>query len=69
VSVIWVLVGFSILVALGFLIAFIWAVRSGQYDDRYTPSVRMLFEDEKKQPIQTKEEGSVHNGNAEHKVR
>ena len=23
-----------------------WAVKSGQYDDSYTPSVRMLFEDE-----------------------
>jgi len=34
-----------VLVAGGFLIAFIWAVRSGQYDDDYTPSVRMLFDD------------------------
>ena len=47
-SVIWILVGFSIAVAAGFLIAFIWAVRSGQYDDKYTPSVRILFEDDRK---------------------
>jgi cbb3-type cytochrome oxidase maturation protein len=47
-SVIWVLVGFSIVVALGFLVAFIWAVRSGQYDDKYTPSVRILFEEDDK---------------------
>jgi len=45
-SVIVILVFFSVLVAGGFLIAFIWAVRSGQYDDRYTPSVRILFDDE-----------------------
>ena len=31
----------------GFLIAFIWAVKSGQYDDDYSPSVRMLFENKK----------------------
>jgi cbb3-type cytochrome oxidase maturation protein len=46
-SVIVVLIGFSILVAGGFLAAFLWAVRSGQYDDRHTPAVRMLFEDER----------------------
>ncbi|TSA15984.1 cbb3-type cytochrome oxidase assembly protein CcoS, partial [bacterium] len=47
-SVIWILVGFSVAVATGFLVAFIWAVRSGQYDDKYTPSVRILFEEEQK---------------------
>ncbi len=31
--------------ALGFLIAFIWSVKSGQMEDDYTPSVRILFED------------------------
>ena len=45
-SVIVILVFFSVLVAGGFLIAFIWAVKSGQYEDRYTPSVRILFDDE-----------------------
>ncbi|MBI2417994.1 MAG: cbb3-type cytochrome oxidase assembly protein CcoS [Ignavibacteriales bacterium] len=48
-SVVAVLIGFSLLVAGGFLIAFLWAVKSGQYDDKYTPSVRILFEDEKQQ--------------------
>ena len=38
----------SLIVALGFLISFFWAVGSGQYDDDYTPSVRMLFEEKKK---------------------
>ena len=47
-SVIFVLIGVSVLVALGFLFAFLWAVKTGQYDDKYTPSVRMLFDDEKK---------------------
>lgn len=43
-SVILVLIGASLIVALVFLIAFIWSIRSGQYEDDYTPSVRMLFE-------------------------
>ena len=35
------------MVAIGFLIAFLWSVKSGQYSDTYTPSVRMLFDQEK----------------------
>jgi cbb3-type cytochrome oxidase maturation protein len=46
-SVIIILIIFSVLVAGGFLIAFIWAVRSGQYDDTQSPAVRILFEDQK----------------------
>lgn len=45
-SVIYLLLTISISVAIVFFIAFIVSVRSGQYDDSYTPSVRMLFEDE-----------------------
>ena len=54
-SVIYVLLSISIIVAVVFFIAFILAVRNGQYDDSYTPSVRMLFEDElvKEQPKPT----------------
>ena len=44
-SVLILLIGFSILIAGGFLVAFIWSVKKGQYDDDYTPSVRMLFDD------------------------
>lgn len=45
-SVIYVLLTISICVAILFFIAFLLSVRAGQYDDSYTPSVRMLFEDE-----------------------
>jgi cbb3-type cytochrome oxidase maturation protein len=48
-SVILILISASLLIALGFLGAFIWSVKSGQYDDDYTPSVRMLFENDVKQ--------------------
>ncbi|PKB00362.1 cbb3-type cytochrome oxidase maturation protein [Flavobacteriaceae bacterium MAR_2009_75] len=45
-SVIYILLAISIVVALIFFAAFIFSVKRGQYDDSYTPSVRMLFEDE-----------------------
>ena len=43
-SAIFILIGASLLVALGFLAAFIWSVKNGQYEDDYTPSVRMFFD-------------------------
>jgi len=46
-SAIFLLVGFSLLVAGGFLFAFIWSVKTGQYEDDYTPAVRILFEEKK----------------------
>ena len=52
-SVIVVLIGFSIVVAAGFLVAFLWAVKSGQYDDDISPSVRILFDNEDDKPKQT----------------
>lgn len=45
-GVIYVLLTVSIIVAVIFFIAFIVSVKKGQYDDTYTPSVRMLFDDE-----------------------
>ena len=49
-SVIYLLIAISIFVAIGFFIAFVLAVKSGQYDDDYTPSVRILFDDELVKP-------------------
>lgn len=45
-SVIYLLLTISIIVALLFFIVFIISVKKGQFDDTYTPSVRMLFDDE-----------------------
>ncbi len=45
-SVIILLIIFSLILAVGFLIAFIWSVRTNQMEDDYTPSVRILFENE-----------------------
>jgi len=44
--VIVLLIGISLLVALGFLIAFIIAVKKGQYKDTHTPAIRVLFDNE-----------------------
>ena len=45
-SVIVLLIGVSVMVAGSFLAAFLWSVKNGQMDDDYTPSIRMLFDDE-----------------------
>lgn len=62
-SVIYLLISISIVVAIGFFIAFIRAVKTGQYDDDYTPSVRMLFDDELKindsKSVKTTEEKQI----------
>ena len=51
-SVLNLLISLGLIVALGFLGAFLWAVRSGQYDDTYTPSLRVLHDEDR---ISTKE--------------
>lgn len=45
-NMIYFLIGCSILLALIFLAAFFWATKTGQHDDTYTPSVRILFDEE-----------------------
>mgnify|MGYP003653768484 CR=1 FL=1 len=49
----------SLVIALFFLGSFLWAAKNGQYDDDYTPSVRMLFDDEEvpKKPIKKNTDG------------
>ena len=53
----------GVIVAGGFLAAFIWAVRSGQYEDDYGPAVRILFDDELKKTEKVKEEESEKTSN------
>ncbi|MBW7845030.1 MAG: cbb3-type cytochrome oxidase assembly protein CcoS [Bacteroidia bacterium] len=56
-SVMFILIGCSFLMAVGFLIAFIWSVKSGQMEDDYTPSVRILYDDfERESSAQNKQE-------------
>jgi len=58
-TILFVLITASALVALLFLFLFIWSVKTGQFDDSYTPSVRALFDDAK--PVQSKSKSKQNN--------
>lgn len=64
-SIIYLLLTVSVIVAIIFFVAFIASVRGGQYDDVYTPSVRMLFEDEL---VQEEITPTIHNSNHTNEV-
>jgi len=49
-KIILLLIIISLLIAGGFLFAFFWAVRDGQYDDDLTPSMRILIDDDMLSP-------------------
>jgi len=49
-----ILIFISLLIAGSFLAAFLWAVKSGQYKDTYTPSVRVLFDEDTQQSDSSK---------------
>jgi cbb3-type cytochrome oxidase maturation protein len=56
-GIIALLICISLTIAIAFLVIFYWSMKSGQYDDTYTPSVRMLFEDKKVKEETTKKSG------------
>lgn len=56
-SVIVVLIAASLFVAICFLLAFIWAVKTGQFKDKHTPAMRMLFDDGTDNPNESYETG------------
>ncbi len=47
-SVIYLVLPLALIVVIAAVIAYVWAVRNGQFDDTTTPAVRMLFDDEAK---------------------
>ena len=57
-NIIFMLILASLIIAVIFFVLFVKAVKSGQYDDVYTPSVRMLFDDELITDDQKKESNS-----------
>ncbi len=67
-NVIYMLLAISIIVAIIFFTAFIVSVKNGQYDDAYTPSVRMLFEDELVKDDSSKKENKQNQLNKSQKV-
>ena len=54
-AIIILLIGISLSIAILFLVIFYWNMNSGQYDDTYTPAVRILFDDEPARVQKTKE--------------
>jgi len=58
-SVILILILASLAVALAFLAGFIWAVKSGQFEDTCTPAMRILSEDDTGKPGGSGERESV----------
>lgn len=46
-EVITILIPLAILLALSFIVGFIWMTMKGQYDDLETPAMRMLIEEKK----------------------
>lgn len=45
-NIIYLLIMVSLGLGIIFLIAFLWSIKTGQYEDDYSPSVRILYEDE-----------------------
>jgi cbb3-type cytochrome oxidase maturation protein len=58
-SVIALLIAAGGLVAAGFLVAFAWAVRSGQFDDTTTPAVRVLLDETRPGPAPTRQRDGI----------
>jgi cbb3-type cytochrome oxidase maturation protein len=58
VNVIFLLIAAGAVVAGGFLAAFVWAVRSGQFDDTTSPAVRIILDEPAGQPLNRSREGS-----------
>ncbi|MCK5775654.1 MAG: cbb3-type cytochrome oxidase assembly protein CcoS [Bacteroidales bacterium] len=62
-TILFVLITVSAIVAIFFLFLFIWSVKTGQFDDSYTPSVRILFDDAKPVEKKSKKDNSSKNEN------
>ena len=50
-SIIILLIALSLVIAIGFLLAFFWAIKTGQFEDDYTPAMRILLDDEKEETV------------------
>jgi cbb3-type cytochrome oxidase maturation protein len=59
-SAFYIMIGASLPIAIGFLIAFILSARKGQFDDDYTPSIRMLTDDT---PVEKTEDTQIQQPN------
>lgn len=56
-SVIFIVLPIALLVVAAAVVAYVWAARSGQFDDTTTPSLRPLLEDDERPPGSRKPDG------------
>ncbi len=62
-EMVYILLPLSLLLALGGFVAYLWAVRSGQFEDLDSPALRMLFDqDEKVGKRKVSRQSTVHKG-------
>jgi cbb3-type cytochrome oxidase maturation protein len=59
-GIIVLLIAISLCIAIGFLVSFLWNMKSGQYDDTYSPSVRMLFDDKTNNKLVNSDKNEKH---------
>lgn len=45
-GMIYIMLIVSLVLALFFLVSYLWATKTGQYEDDYSPSVRILYDEE-----------------------
>jgi cbb3-type cytochrome oxidase maturation protein len=58
-GIIYLMLIVSLVIALFFLVSFLWATKNGQFEDDHTPSIRVLFDDENnEQPNYLEDDGS-----------
>jgi cbb3-type cytochrome oxidase maturation protein len=57
-GMIYIMLIVSLVIALFFLCSFFWATKTGQFDDDYAPSVRILFDDETNNKSNNKNDGN-----------
>lgn len=58
-GIIYLMLVVSLVIALIFLVGFLWATKTSQFEDDYTPSVRILFDDEQNQKSKKEVHGST----------
>lgn len=58
-EVVYITIGVSVIIAIIFFGVFLMNIKKGQYQDTYTPSVRMLFDDENKSNKNTHKKESI----------
>jgi cbb3-type cytochrome oxidase maturation protein len=58
-DIIFVLLPLTLLIAVAALVAFVWSVRRGQFDDMKTPALRVLFDDAETKKQESQERSST----------